>query len=197
MRTTLRAVVTSALLLATTAAPLLAQAEHASGGPNLLAPNTGLMFWTLLIFVVLLFVLSKFAFGPITAAVEARELALEEALDAAKRDRAEAAKLLAEHKAQLDGARAEAQRLITSGREMGERVRAEMLEQTKQQQQELLARARRDIESEKELAIGELRREAVDLAIAGAAKVIERNLDDQQNRRLVEGFLATLKPATR
>ena len=67
-----------------------------------------------------------------------------------------------------------------------------MLEETRAQQQELLERARRDIEGEKNRAIAELRREAVDLALVGASKVIERNLDDAGNRRLVEQFLSSI-----
>ena len=195
MRITLRAALTSALLLATTAAPLFAQEEHASGGPDLLSLNTGLMAWTLIIFVVLLVVLSKFAFGPLTAAVEARERALEKALDDAKRDREEAARLLAEHKAQIAAARDEAQRLIAEARAAGERVKTTMLEETRLQQDELRERARRDITHERDRAIADLRREAVDLALAGASKVIERNMDTQANRQLVEGFLASIKPA--
>jgi F-type H+-transporting ATPase subunit b len=100
--------------------------------------------------------------------------------------------VLAEQRQQIEAARAEAQRFIVEGRQAGEKMRADMLEQTRQQQQELLDRARRDIDAEKDRAIAELRREAVDLAIAGAGKVIEKNLDDQSNRRLVEGFLASL-----
>jgi F-type H+-transporting ATPase subunit b len=150
------------------------------------------MFWTLVIFVVLLFVLSRFAFKPMLAAVEAREAALQEALNRAARDREEAAKLLAEHRAQLEAARGEAQRLIAEGRATGEKMRADMLEATRSQQVELMERAKRDIEHEKVRAIAQLRQEAVDLAIAGAGKVIERNLDSDANRRLVEGFLASL-----
>jgi F-type H+-transporting ATPase subunit b len=67
-----------------------------------------------------------------------------------------------------------------------------MLDATRAQQVELLERAKRDIEGEKTRAIAELRREAIDLAIAGASKVIERNLDDAGNRALVEGFLASI-----
>jgi len=74
-------------------------------------------------------------------------------------------------------------------------MKAELLEQTRVQQQELLERARRDIDAERDRAIAELRREAVDLALAGASKVIERNLDDSSNRQLVESFLASI-PAT-
>ncbi len=164
--------------------------EAAKGG--LLSPSGGLMFWTLIIFVILFFVLSRYAFKPITAAVEAREKALEEAIAGAKADREAAAKLLSEHREQLDAGRAEAQKLIAEGRTIGDKVRAEMIEETRSQQQDMLERARREIEAEKVRAIAELRREAVDLAIAGASKVIEKNLDDDSNRRIVESFLSTI-----
>jgi F-type H+-transporting ATPase subunit b len=195
MRNLLRA----APLLLASASSLLAQEGHgaeASGG-GLLDPRSGLMAWTLIIFVVLLFILSRYAFKPITAAVEARERALEEAIAGAKRDREEAARLLAEHRAQLEGARAEAQRYIAEGRVTAEKVKNDMLEQARVQQQELTDRARRDIEAERERAIADLRREAVDLALAGASKIIERNLDESANRQLVENFLASLETPRR
>ncbi len=72
-------------------------------------------------------------------------------------------------------------------------ARQALLEATKAQQGEMLERAKRDIETEKVHAIADLRREAVDLAIAGASKVIEKNLDDAQNRKLVENYLSSLE----
>ncbi len=183
-----------ALASAALAAPAGAQ-EHAAETPGLMSPNPGLMIWTLVIFGLLFFVLKRFAFPPIIGAVEARERALEEAIEGAKRDRAEAARLLAEQQAALDATRAEAQQLIGQARQAAERTRADLLEQTRVQQQELLERARRDIDAERLRAIADLRREAVDLALAGATKVIGRNLDEQSNRRLVEDFLATVPPA--
>lgn len=177
------------------ATPLIAQEAAAHEPVNLLAPNTGLMFWTLFIFVILFFVLRRFAFKPLTAAVEARERALEEAIQGAQRDREEAARQLQDQIKALEAARAEAQRVIAEGRTTGEKLRADMLEQTKQQQHELLERARVEIDNERLRAIADLRREAVDLALAGASRVIERNLDDQTNRKLVESFLATV-PST-
>ena len=189
MRTLFR----SLLLTALTAAPALAQEEAPKA--NLLAPNLGLMAWTLIIFVLLALVLSKFAFGPITAAVRAREQALEEAIASAKRDREEAARLLAEHRAALDASRGEAQKLIADARSAAERVRAELVEQAHTEQTNMLARARKEIEAEKAGAIAQLRREAVDLAIAGAGRVIDQNLDQAANRQLVESFLASVTPA--
>jgi F-type H+-transporting ATPase subunit b len=183
--------VSTALLVVNAAVAAAQEGQPASGG-GLMSLQVNLMFWTLLIFVVLYFLLSKFAFGPITAAVEAREKALEDAIEGAKRDREAAAKLLAEHQAAIEGARGEAQKLIADGRAVAEKMRADLLETTRKDQQDMLERARRDIEGEKDKAIAQLRREAVDLALAGASKVIEQNLDSAKNRQLVEGYLASI-----
>src|SRR6476646_8285711 len=188
MRTLLR----SFALLALSASPAMAEEEVKK---SLLEPSYGLMVWTLLIFVVLAFILTRYAFGPITASVRAREQALEEAIASAKRDREEAARLLAEHRAALDASRGEAQKLIAAARSAAERVRAELVEQAHTEQTNMLARARKEIEAEKAGAIAQLRREAVDLAIAGAGRVIDQNLDQAANRKLVESFLASVTPA--
>ena len=188
MRTPLR----SLALVALTASPALAQNPEPRG---LLEPNLGLMVWTLVIFVVLAVILAKAAFPKILAAVEAREKALEDAINAAKRDREEAARLLAEHRSALDASRGEAQKLIADARVAAERVRAELVEAAHAEQASMLQRARQEIESEKSRAIAELRKEAVDLAIKGAEKVIEQNLDQAGNRALVEKFLASVSPA--
>jgi len=193
MRSLLAAVSASALA----AAPLLAQEQEVHEPVNLLSPNTGLMFWTLIIFVVLMFVLTRFAFKPLTAAVEAREQRLEAAIKQADEDRRKAAELLEQQIKALDASRIEAQRVIAEARLTGDKLRNEVLEQTKSQQHDLLDRARAEIDEERKRAIADLRREAVELALAGASKVIERNLDDQTNRRLVESFLATVPTSTR
>ena len=181
------------LLLASASMPASAQ-EHgaAAGGGDLLSLNGGLMFWTLIVFLLLLAVLSKYAFKPITEAVAAREAMLQRALDEAKRDRDEAARSLAEQRQAIESARAEAQRYIAEGRAAGEKMRADMLALTRQEQQETMDRARREIGAERDRAIAELRKEAVDLAIRGASKVIEKDLDEPTNRRLVENFLGSL-----
>jgi F-type H+-transporting ATPase subunit b len=188
----MRIILRSLPLLLATASPLLAQEEPATQSVNLLEPHGGLMFWTLLIFVVLLFVLSKFAFKPILAAVEAREKALEDAIEGAKRDRDAAAQLLAQQQAALDASRGEAQKYIADARGVAEKMRADLLEQTRKEQADLLERARRDIEGERDKAIAQLRREAVELAILGASKVIEENLDSDKNRKLVESYLSSI-----
>ena len=184
-----------AVMLLTLAPTVLLAQEHGAapaGGGGLMSLQINLMFWTLVIFLILFWMLRKYAFPPIFKAVEAREKALEDAIAGAKHDRDEAAKLLEEHRRQIENARGEAQRFIAEGRQVAEKMRTDLLEQARREQQEMLERARREIEAERDRAIIELRREAVDLAIAGASKVIEQNLDNTANRRLVETFLASV-----
>ena len=182
----------SLALLALALAALFAQEAEGGGTRTFMQPDTGLMFWTLVIFVVLMFILSKFAFGPLTKAVEDRERALQEAIDKAQADREAAAKLLQEHQAKIEAAHDEAQKFIAESRGVAEKMRTDMIEQTRKEQQEILERARRDIDSEKEKAIAQLRREAVDLALAGASKVVEQNLESAKNRQIVESYLSSI-----
>src|SRR5438034_3166868 len=153
-------------LLALTPAALLAQ-EAESGTRTFMKPDAGLMIWTLIIFVLFMFAASRFAFGPLTKWVREREESLQKAIDAAAADRAAAAKLLEEHRAKIEAARGEGQQLIADARATADRMRHDLLEQARREQQEIIERARREIESEKEKAIAQLRREAVDLALAG------------------------------
>src|SRR3954469_25624403 len=99
--------------------------EESTQSGDLLTPNGGLMFWTFVVFLFLLIVLGRFVFPKITAAVEAREQALEDAIEGAKRDREETARILAQHHRQIEEARHEAQKIIAEGRQIGEKVRAQ------------------------------------------------------------------------
>jgi F-type H+-transporting ATPase subunit b len=166
----------------------LAQQEPAARGP--LSVEPGLMIWTVVVFVALLLILKKFAWPAVLGAVEARERALEEQLAEAERNRAEAARLLAEHQKLLAEGRTAAHALLTEARVVAEKERALAIEKTRQEQEELLERARRDIIGERERAVAELRREAVDLSLAAASKLIEKRLDSESDRQLVQEYLA-------
>lgn len=174
---------------------LAAAAEAGADAPGLMSIRLNLMFWTLFIFGVLFLILYKKVFPVILGAVEAREKALGDAIAAAKKDRDDAARLLEEHRATIASAREEAQKLIADARGISEKSRADLLERTRHEQQEMLERARRDIAAERDKAVAELRRAAVDLAIAGASKVVEQNLDSDKNRKIVESFLSSLSDA--
>ena len=188
----MRASLVRAAALLLIAVPAFASEGAEPAKANLLSPEGGLMVWTLVIFGIVFFVLRRYAFGPILEGVNAREKALQDAMDQAHADRTAAAKLLADHQATIAAARDEAQKLIADGRATAETMRAELLEATKAQQAEMLERARREIETEKTKAIADLRREAVDLALSAAGKVIEQKLDAAGDRQLVERYLAGL-----
>jgi len=187
----MRAPFLASALLVLSASPAFAAAEGGAKS-GLLDPHLGLMSWTIIVFVLRMIGLKKFAFGPIVDAVAGREQAIRDAIAAAERDRAEAAKLIAEQKAAIEAARGEAQRYIAEGRATAEQMRNELLEQTRQQQAELMERSRKEIEAEKAKAIADLRREAVDLALAGAGKLIGQKLDAAADRQMVEQYLASL-----
>jgi F-type H+-transporting ATPase subunit b len=181
------------LLTVANAAMAFAQEHGAEEAPRgLVDIGLNLMFYTLLIFGVVFFVLRRFAWPKLLSAVEAREKALEDAIEGAKRDREAAAALLAEQQKNLEAARGEAQKFMSDARAASEKAKADMIETTRKEQAELLERARRDIELEREKAIAQLRREAVELAILGASKAIEENLDSDKNRKLVESYLSSI-----
>ncbi|MEX1258055.1 MAG: F0F1 ATP synthase subunit B [Gemmatimonadota bacterium] len=154
--------------------------------------NFGLFVWTSIVFLALLGILWKFAWGPVLAAVDAREQKIQAALDRAAAEREEAAKLLAEHREQMADARRKAQQLIAEGREGGEKVRQDIEDKARVEGQALIERAREAIEQEKESAIEALRREAVDLAIAAAGRLMEEKLDGPKDRELVMGYIEEL-----
>jgi F-type H+-transporting ATPase subunit b len=176
---------------------LLALQEHAAppAGEHAASPSvfqfaTGVSFWTIIIFVILLIILAKFAFPPILGYAAAREQRIQDALDAAKRDREESQRLLDQQRQELAKARDEAQTYIADAQKTAERVRKEILEKARAEQEELLARAKREIDDERMRAIDSLRREAVDLAVAAASKLIEKRLDSLEDRRIVTEFLS-------
>ncbi|MGM0668731.1 MAG: F0F1 ATP synthase subunit B [Gemmatimonadota bacterium] len=174
-----------------------AQESHgAGGGADLFSINWGLSVWTVIIFITLLLLLWRFAWGPILSAVEAREKGIQGALDEARKRQQEAEKLLEEHKAQLADARRQAQEIMAEGREAGDRLRKEMETRAREESESILERARAEIQREKEAAVDDLRRESVDLALAAASKLLHSKLDGEQDRKLVMEYVNGLSSRT-
>ncbi|HEY2806818.1 MAG TPA: F0F1 ATP synthase subunit B [Gemmatimonadales bacterium] len=173
---------------------LLAVQEQAAAEPaGPFVINGGLIIWTLVIFGLLLFVLAKFAWPVILKQVEEREHRIRQQLEDAAKANADAQKLLADYQSQVAGAQSQAQEMVAQGRQAGEKLREEIVAKGRAEQEELLERARREIALERDRAVAELRKEAVDLSIAAATKVIEKNLDTEADRKLVTDYLASLR----
>jgi F-type H+-transporting ATPase subunit b len=185
----------SALVLAW-AAPLCAS-EGAEGGSKgasaLITPEIGLMFWTLVTFLILLALLRKFAWGPILKAMNAREDGIRNDLDSARKEREEAQRLLEEHRALINQARKERAEAVEAGRRDAERLKAEILDEARKQRELLMKQAETQIDAGLRQARAALKGEAADLAIRAAGKLMGRNLDDATQRRLVDDYLADLE----
>ena len=172
---------------------IFAVLQHEAESPSVFSFAANVSFWTVIIFVLLLFLLAKFAFPPILGYAAAREARIQDALDTARRDREEAQRLIEEQRSELVKAREEGQHLIADAQKAAERVRRDLLDKARAEQEDMLQRAKSEIEAERTRAIDSLRREAVDLAMAGASRLIERKLDTQEDRRIVTEFLASIK----
>lgn len=184
--------ITAALLAVSATAPSSVWAQGGGGDGGLYDMNTGLSVWTLLVFGILVFILSKYAWGPILQAVEAREKGIQSALDEAAARQDEAAKLLAQHKEQMADARRQASELIAEGKAAGETVRKDIEEKARAEAQGIIERARAEIGRERDLAIQELRKESVELALAAASRLMQENLDQAKDRQLVERYLSEM-----
>jgi len=169
-------------------------AEAAGGGGNaLITPEIGLIFWTLVTFLVLLYLLSKFAWGPIVRAMNAREEGIRGDLDNARKEREDAQRLLEEHHALLNQARRERAEAVEAGRRDAERLKSEILDEARKQREQLMAQADAQIAAGVRHARSELKGAAADLAIQVAGKLIGKSLDDATQRRLVDDYLADLE----
>src|SRR5438132_13892870 len=163
------------------------------GGPFTI--NPGLIIWTLVVFGILLVLLWRFAYPAILKSVEERERRIQKQLEDAEKANAEAQRLLEEHRKQIAAARTEAQDILAKAKTVSQKERETLLAKAREEYDALLNRARKDIDAEKDKAILALRREAVELSIAAASRVIEANLDNEANRRLVTEFLESLGKA--
>jgi F-type H+-transporting ATPase subunit b len=179
-------------ILAALPGPLWAQGGGEEGGGGLFDINAGLSVWTLLVFFALLLLLSKYAWGPILAAVEAREKGIQSALDEAAARNEEAAGLLEQHRQQIADARRQANELIAEGKTAGENVRKDIEEKARAEGQAIVERARAEIERERDAALEMLRKESVELALAAASRLMGENLDQAKDRELVERYLSQL-----
>jgi F-type H+-transporting ATPase subunit b len=175
--------------------PLLQEGAHeaGAGGGGPFSINPGLIIWTLVVFGILMVLLWRLAWPAILKSVEERERRIQKQLEDAERANALAQQLLEEHRKTIAAARAEAQEIMAKSKAVAQKERELLLAKAREEYEALLERARKDIDGEKEKAIVALRREAVELSIAAAAKVIEANLDTEANRRLVTEYLASLE----
>jgi F-type H+-transporting ATPase subunit b len=167
-------------------------AASSSSGSFLVSPNVGLMVWTLILFFISMAVLTKLAFPRITAALDRRQHAIEESIDAAERTRHEADSILAEYRERLHEARRQAEEIVDRARKTAEVHERDAEAEAVSRRERLMEQTRRDIETETRRAIDQIRREVADLTVLATEKVTRKTLSEEDQRRLVEDALSEL-----
>ncbi len=151
--------------------------------PNFLELSPGLMFWTLVNFLLFLAILARYAWRPLLNALEQRERYI------AEQARQEAERLLQEAHSRLEEAQQEMQRLVREGKQHAEALLREAAEKAEQLKRQKLEEAQRELHRQIERAYSQLYAEVVDLVLEGTARLLRRTLDPETHRKLVESFL--------
>ena len=151
--------------------------------------HPGLMIWTIISFLIFLWVLKKFAWTPILKALDEREQGIKANIDSARIAREEAEAALKEYRKRLAEAQVEAQGVVAKARQDAERVREELIAKSKSDAEGILERARRQIELESQAAIKAIRSEVADMAVIAAERIIGRTLTPEDQHRLAEESL--------
>jgi F-type H+-transporting ATPase subunit b len=195
IRMTKSALFLAAAVTAMTAVPAMA-AEAAEAPPSLFAGDLGNSIWTLLIFVFVLIILGKFAWGPILKNLQSRETFIHDALAKAKADRDAAEARLKEYEERLASARAEATAIVDEGRRDAEVVKRKIEADAKHEGDKMIERARREIHLATVGATSELYQLTAKLATDLAARVIGRELSAQDHERLIAEAIAEIPAST-
>jgi F-type H+-transporting ATPase subunit b len=158
----------------------------------LIQVTPGLMIWTIICFLVTLYVLKRFAFGPIQKAIDERRERIRQSIEEADHAREEARKLLEEHKKLIGRAKTDAEEILAEARRIAEANERRMREELETDRQRRLEETRKQIEAETRRALEQIRLEVVDLSLLAATKVTKKTLDDADHKRLIEEAVGEL-----
>lgn len=183
-----------ALLLA---APTWVAAQEPGAAENgasaIFSLNLGLVIWTWVLFLLTLGILAWKVFPFIAGGLEERQRKIQQSIDEAGNAREEAERLREEQRKELEAARREAQDLVERAREAGQRLKDELLEEGRREQGEMMERARREMERDRKELVEAVRRDAVEVALAAAERLLNKHLDAEENRRLVRDYVSRLQ----
>lgn len=183
------------LFLLLVAAPLSAAEEGAGISP--FAGNVGNAIWTLIIFLIVVVVLGKFAWGPILSLLKEREEFIHKSLVDAKRDRDEAEARLKDYAAKLQSSQSEALAIVERARQDADRLRDELRQRAQSEADAMIKKTEREIEAQTAQAVRQIRQEAVDLSVTIASKLLQRNVTKEDNEKLIADALKEIESASR
>jgi len=150
---------------------------------DLVTPGIGLIFWTTLFFLILLFILGKFAWPAILTAIRARNESIKQALDAAEKAKEEMAKLQADNQKILAEAKAERDAMMKEAKHLKDKIIAEAKEEASEEGRRLVTNARESIQAEKKAAINDLKKQVANLSLDIAEKILRQKLEDSKAQK--------------
>ena len=158
----------------------------------LIQVTPGLMIWTIICFLISLYVLKRYAFGPIQKLIDERRDRIRQSLEEADNARAEARSLLEEHRKLIGQAKGEAEEILAETRRVAEANQRRMREETEADRQRRIEETRRQVEAETRRALEQIRAEVADLSLIAAEKVTRQSFADEDHRRLIEEAVGDL-----
>src|SRR6266566_688515 len=158
----------------------------------LIRVTPGLMIWTIVSFLITLFVLRRYAFGPIQKIIDERRERIRQSIVEADRAREEARKLLEEHRSLIAGARSDAEQILAEARRVADAQRERVKEETEADRQRRLEETRRQIQAETARALDQIRAEVAELTLIAATKVTGKVLTGDDHRRLIDDAVREL-----
>jgi len=167
----------------------LAVIASEGGNGGLLDVNPGLMIWTVITFIVLLFILKRVAWKPILTALDKRENDIKESLAQAEKAKDEAKKILEENQANLAKAEEESKKIIEQGRTYAQSLKEQLIKDSKDQAKKIVDDASSEIQRRKDAAFEELKGQIAEIAVNAAEKIIKESLDAQKSKRVIDKYL--------
>jgi F-type H+-transporting ATPase subunit b len=158
----------------------------------LIQVTPGLMIWTIVCFLVVLFVLKKYAFAPIQQMIDTRREQIERAITEADNAREEARHLLEEHRKLIGQAKSEAEEILAEARRVADSQRERVREETEEDRQRRLEETRRQIDQATVQALGQIRDEVGKLSLLAAEKITRKSLTEADQQRLIDEALAEI-----
>lgn len=171
---------------------ILLLSESAEEKPMLLSINPGLIIWQIIIFVILLVILKKIAWKPLLTALHTREQSIKDSINQAEQLKKDAEMLIEQNKKNMAEANTQSMQIINNAKDMANKLRDELMTKSQEDSRKLLEQAKLEIKQEKESAMADLRNEVSDLAIKSAEKIINDNLDETRQKKIVNDFISQI-----
>ncbi len=169
--------------------PFLSEAAEEEDNSGLIKPDLGLSLWTLITFVIVLYILKRFAFGRLAGLLDERRNAIRNNIESAEATRAEADRVLEEYKQQLAAARQESSDILARARSVAEEQRRQLHDEIAAERERGIAQAQAAIQAETRQSLDRIKREIAELTLLSTQRVLGRALDEAEQRRLIDEAL--------